>query len=454
VTVTAADRGGPPGGGGPFRPRDVTSWGRVARARHRVARPRFSDELGACLAPGAGDGGLLAVGLGRSYGDSGLNAERRLIDMAGLDRLVAFDAEAGILRADAGLSLDDLLGVTVPRGWFLPTTPGTRYVTLGGAVANDVHGKNHHSAGSLGCAVREIALLRTDGTRRRPRPGDPLFAATIGGLGLTGVITEVELSLAPIGSAYLDVERLAFGDVAEFFAVARDSAAYEHTVAWVDCTAGAGAPGRGVFSRGSWRSDGRLEPHDRAGGPALPVDLPQGLLNRRSVALFNALYRRLQLRRPAARVEHYAPFFYPLDGLRQWNRLYGRAGFYQYQCVVPPDAAEAAVAELLGAIAASGEGSFLAVLKTFGPRRSEGLVSFPMEGATLALDFANRGARTHALLGRLDNIVAGAGGRLYPAKDGRMPAAMFQAGYPEWRRLGELKDPGLCSDFWRRVSTE
>lgn len=431
---------------------DYTSWGRVKRLPHRVARPVFFDELRSLIAAESGSDPVLAVGLRRSYGDTPMNGAR-LVDMTGLDRFIAFDRANGIVQCDAGLSIDDLLRVIVPVGWFPSTTPGSRFVTIGGAIANDVHGKNHHRSGSFGCSVRSIGLARSDGSVHRLRPQDPLFAATLGGLGLTGAITDAVFSLAPIESANLDVERIPFANVGEFFELARESEAdFEHTVSWIDCASQGAALGRGIFQRANWRTDGRLDTHDAGSGKTMPFDLPRGTLNGLTVRLFNTLYNRMQRRGARIQTVHYAPFFYPLDTIRHWNRMYGSAGLYQYQCVIPPADACAATEELVRVIAASGAGSFLAVLKTFGPRQSGGLLSFPFEGATLALDFANRGAETLHLLATLDRIVLEAGGRLYPAKDGRMPAAMFQAGYPDWRRMSDLKDPGFSSEFWERVS--
>jgi L-gulonolactone oxidase len=264
----------------------------------------------------------------------------------------------------------------------------------------------------------------------------------------------VAIELAPIHSAYLRTERIAFRNIDEFFRLSAESSdAFEHTVSWIDCANVGSFTGRGVFQRSNWLSDGRLYPHERRSGPTLPVDFPDFAINPASVRLFNLLYRRLQLRGPLTRNEHYRQSFYPLDAIREWNRIYGSAGLYQYQCVVPPGQ-EKAVAEMIETIARSGRGSFLVVLKTFGSRQSPGLVSYPMEGSNLAIDFANRGQRTLEVLAKLDEIVLKAGGRLYPAKDGRMPARMFQTGYPRWRQLRALKDPGIESDFWRRVSLE
>lgn len=430
------------------------SWGRVERADQEIASPRFLDELQGLVAEPTNHT-LLAVGLGRSYGDSCLNSGERLIDMTRLDRLISLDAAQGIVRAEAGLSLGDLLRHIVPKGWFTATTPGTRHVTLGGLVANDIHGKNHHRAGSFGRGVTRLGLLRSDRGQVEimASSGDDLFRATVGGLGLTGIITSVELQLAPIRSAYLDVERIAFGHVRDFFRLAAESAeSHEHTVAWIDCASAGMELGRGIFQRGSWLEDGDLLAASDATSLAVPFETPGFLLNALTIRAFNALYYRLQKSGAARQRLHYAPFFYPLDKIGNWNRLYGVGGFYQYQCLVPPSAAEAATEELLREISKAGAASFLSVLKTLGPLDSPGMLSFAREGATLALDFANRGTPTLALLGRLDEIVRQAGGRLYPAKDGRMSAEMFRAGYPDWQSFARHVDPRFSSNFWRRVA--
>lgn len=438
----------------------LLSWGRTLRAPHVVFAPAWRDELSVTLAA-AGvarpDRGVLPVGLGRSYGDSGLNAGGAAVLAAGLDRVIAFDPATRRLRVEAGASIAALLELLVPRGCFLPVTPGTRHVTLGGAVANDVHGKNHHGAGTFGRWVRALGLLRSDGRERVLTPEDDvegLFAATIGGLGLTGLITWAEIELIPIGSALIEAEQEAFGNLDGFFALAERAEAegWDYTVAWVDCMAGGARLGRGLFSRGRHASVGALRVAQPSRLMRMPLDAPGWALNRWSIGAFNAAYyakgKRAAGRRQAV---SYLPFFYPLDGIGDWNRLYGRRGMYQYQCVVPPEAS-GAVRDMLEAIRASGEGSFLATLKTFGRLASPGLISFPMEGTTLALDFPNRGEATLKLLARLDDIVRAAHGRLYPAKDGRMPAAMFRAGYPAWERLAAMVDPAFSSSFWRRVA--
>jgi len=438
-----------------FSPRtDIVSWGRVLRAPHAVACPNFLDELPALVETGARyRNRVLAAGLRRSYGDSNLNGDGALIETTALDRLISFDPSSRILEAEAGVTLQQVLAFAVPRGLFLPVTPGTKFVTLGGAVANDVHGKNHHRSGTFGNWVRGLTLLRSDGSLHQLDAEDEtgLFAATIGGLGLTGVITRVALELKPIGGSDMLAETVPFGNLGEFFALSRESEAnHEYSVAWIDCMARGANLGRGLMTWADHVSGGPLVVSPRR-GPAVPMQMPELMLNSLSIRAFNNLYHWKGARQSGARTVAYDPYFYPLDGLRDWNRLYGSRGFYQYQSVVPPDVAEDATAEMLQTIAASGAGSFLAVLKTFGAIPSPGLLSFPRQGTTLALDFPNRGARTLALLARLDDIVRAAGGRLYPAKDGRLPPDLFRSGHEALARFVAHRDPGLSSSFWRRM---
>lgn len=420
----------------------------------RVARPSFRDQLGALVESGSrGSNRLLASGLRRSYGDSCINDGGALIEMTGLGHLVSFDRTTGHLVAEAGVSLADILDIAIPAGYFLPVTPGTKFVTLGGAVANDVHGKNHHRAGAIGRWVRQISLIRSDGIERVIDRDDStgLFAATVGGLGLTGVISQVALELVPIASSNMDVQTIPFCNLSEFFTLAAESeVTHDYTVAWIDCLANGGKLGRGIFTRARNSRDGELRVHS-GGRLSVPFDAPGLLLNRLSLSAFNEIYYRLAGRARQTTMS-YDPFFYPLDAIGGWNRLYGRRGFYQYQSVVPPASAEVATAEMLRTIANAGQGSFLAVLKTFGDVPSPGLLSFPMQGTTLALDFANRGPSTLSLLDKLDAIVREAGGRLYPAKDGRLPPAMFRAGYPALDQFRTQIDPGMSSTFWRRMN--
>ncbi|MBI2306727.1 MAG: FAD-binding oxidoreductase [Rhodocyclales bacterium] len=420
----------------------LSAWGNLGWPP--AAEVRRCGERGAPLPAVAGT--LLPYGNGRSYGDSCLNPGGTLLAMRGLDRFIAFDAGSGVLACEAGVLLADILAVFVPRGWFLPVTPGTRYVTVGGAIANDVHGKNHHAAGGFGAQVRSFELLRSDGSRRRCSPTDNAdwFAATVGGLGLTGVITQAELQLRRIGGNAIAVHNRRFTGLDEFFAAnAEAEHAHEYAVAWIDCLA---KTPRGVLMGGN-HVDAEL-PAPR-GERNVPLTPPFSCINGLSLRAFNAAYYGKPW--PTAQTVHYQPYFYPLDAIGHWNRIYGPRGFYQYQSVVPPAAAREATGEMLAAIAASGQGSFLAVLKNFGARPSPGLLSFPMPGTTLALDFPNHGAATLALFERLDAIVRAAGGRLYPAKDARMPAAMFRAGYPRLAEFTSYVDPKFSSGFWRRV---
>jgi L-gulonolactone oxidase len=437
---------------------EVRSWGGVLRAQHRVASPSWRDELPVLVASGRSSGvRILASGLRRSYGISGLNPAGALIDMTGLDRFIAFDSDKRTVSAEAGISFAALIEFALARGFFLPVTPGTRFVTLGGAIANDIHGKNHHRNGTLGCWIRRLNLLRTDGHEIELTPNDPtgLFAATVGGLGLTGIITRAELELIPIASTVLDVETIPFSNLDAFFDLAAESEAnFEYTVAWVDCLATGVDLGRGIFMRGNHADSGLLDV--KLGEPRLkvPVALPGFVLNRHAVRAFNALYFRQKSRQQRETAVRLAKFFYPLDSIADWNLIYGRRGMYQYQSVVPRKSQMQATKEMLHSISASGQGSFLAVLKTFGSVPSPGLLSFPCEGTTLALDFPNQGEVTLKLMERLDEIVLKVGGRLYPAKDGRMTARQFHAGYPQASEFSKHVDPGMSSAFWERMKND
>jgi FAD/FMN-containing dehydrogenase len=428
----------------------VSSWGRLPKSRSQLQPLYWStDPL-----PAAGGGTQLPHGLGRSYGDSCLNEGGMLLPTTAMNRVLAFDPATGVIRCEAGISLDALLQFAVPRGWFLPVTPGTKFVTLGGAIANDVHGKNHHRAGTFGRHVRQFELLRSDGRRRlcSPQENAEWFAATIGGLGLTGLITWAEIALRPITSATIAMESVKFANLDDFFAVSAESDHdFEYTVAWVDCLASGPALGRGIFMRGNHAATGALTAHPAA-KLKVPVDFPAAALNPYSVKLFNTLYyARLQKRLTLA-TPHYNPFFYPLDSVSNWNRIYGKRGFFQYQFVVPQGVTTNAIREIFERIARSGQASFLAVLKTLGDVKSPGLMSFPSPGVTLALDFPNNGRRTEELFQQLDRVVLNAGGRFYPAKDARMsPAAFFQS-YPGWKAFATFIDPAFSSSFWRRMT--
>jgi FAD/FMN-containing dehydrogenase len=394
---------------------------------------------------------MLPYGNGRSYGDVCLNDGGTLLRTRGLDRFISFDAASGSLRCEGGVLFSEILDFAVPRGWFLPVTPGTRYVTVGGAIANDVHGKNHHRAGTFGEHVRCFELLRSDGSRRLCSAVEnaDLFAATIGGLGLTGIITWAEFALLRVPGASMQTETLSFAGLAEFFSLSQQSeAGHDYTVAWIDCAGSGRSFGRGLFSRANHAASSTRE--RRTMRLSVPFTPPFALINGLTLRAFNAAYFHFS-RRGRALVP-YGPYFYPLDAIGEWNRIYGPRGFLQYQCVVPPAAAHDAIAELLRRIAASRSGSFLAVLKVFGDRPPAGLLSFARAGTTLALDFPNRGAATLELLERLDDIVAAAGGAVYPAKDARLSGERFRRYFPQWEALQAHVDPRFSSGFWRRVT--
>lgn len=429
----------------------ILSWGRYPKsAHHHVHKPAWNDQLPEIL-KAAAPGFLLPYGLGRSYGDSCLNAGRDLVDCRRLNRILGFDESTGMLRSESGVSLSDILHVFLPKGWFLPVTPGTRFVTIGGAIANDVHGKNHHCAGTFGAHVRQIGLHRSnDGlVICNSEENSDMLRATIGGLGLTGVIAWADIQLKRVAGPWIDAESIPFQSLNTFLDLNRESNdRFEYTVAWLDCFAGKNA--RGIFFRGNHAADHGKEFHPRR-GPKLPFALPAWMLNRYSVKAFNMAYYSIHAAKKGAVVVPYDSFFTPLDSIRQWNLLYGKQGFLQYQCVIPETNLEA-FAELLDRIARSGRGSFLGVLKQFGSAPPAGMLSFPRPGLTIALDFAMRGERTLRLMQSLDEIVRQSGGALYPAKDARMSPALFEASFPRWRGFVPYIDPKISSSFWRRVT--
>lgn len=402
---------------------------------------------------------VLPFGYGRSYGDTCLNDGGTLIDTTGLSRFIRFDEESGVLRCEAGVSLGEILEISVPRGWFLPVTPGTKHVTVGGAIANDVHGKNHHTAGTFGCHVSQFELMRSSGQRLLCSADEnvDLYKATIGGLGLTGVILWAEMQLKRISNPLIRMDSIRFRDLNEFFDLSASSDQnYEYTVAWVDCLAKGQQLGRGIFIRGN-----HLETESATGSfsfrrerkcLSLPCSAPNMLLNQVTMNAFNLVYYYRHFARRRSQVLDYDPFFYPLDGLTHWNRLYGSRGFLQYQCVVPCIENNRVMREILYRISVSKKASFLSVLKMLGRRRSPGMLSFPRPGITLALDFPNDGEKTFQLLDELDKIVAAVGGAVYPAKDARMSAQSFRCFFPNWKEFTRFIDPKFSSSFWRRVT--
>ena len=400
---------------------------------------------------------VLPYAYGRSYGDSCLNEGGVSIDVSHLQRFMSFDESRGLLRCEAGVSLAEILAVMVPRGWFLPVSPGTKFVSVGGAIANDIHGKNHHRAGTFGCHVTRFELLRSNGERFTCSPDEnsELFRATIGGLGLTGIILWAEFQLKPIVNPYIDMDHIRFASLDEFFAISAESDQdYEYTMSWVDILIGGDNLCRGIFMRGNHNQSRELASKavKKRLPLALPFNFPSFVLNTLTVKTFNELFYHAQLSKRSHKVGPYEPFFYPLDSIHEWNRMYGKRGFLQYQFVIPFEVAHDAMKEILARIRHSGEGSFLTVLKKFGDIQSPGMLSFPRPGLTLALDFAFSGQKTLQLLEDLDKIIRQSGGAVYPAKDARMSAESFQAFFPRWREFAQYVDPHFSSSFWRRVS--
>ena len=452
------------------RPRELllTGWGRTAPSRAEVVEPASLDAVAEALAS-AGPRGALARGLGRSYGDAAQNAGGRVVAMAGLASVREVDPERAVARVDAGISIEALARLLVPLGLFVHVTPGTWHVTVGGAIAADVHGKNHHRDGTFGDHVLSFELLTPQGERvtvtRDEQPD--LFTATVGGMGLTGVILSATLRLLRVESAHMvvDRERAANLDQAMARMVESDDQ-YRYSVAWIDCLARGRSLGRSVLLRGDHATADQA-PTPASGNGAGPLDggarlaappwTPPGLLRRSTVRVFNEAYYRAAPVRETGRLEPLRPYFYPLDAVEGWNRIYGPRGFLQYQFVVPDDRGDAlrgALERLTGA----GCPSFLGVLKRFGPGEaaSRGMLSFPMQGWTLTLDVPAAVPGLGSLLDSLDELVAEAGGRVYLAKDSRLRPDVLEAMYPrlgEWRAFRERLDPGgtMRSDLSRRL---
>jgi len=406
------------------------SWGRYPAAAHAAEVP-IAWRTDAAL---PSERPLLPYACGRSYGDSCLNDGGALIRTRGLDRFISLEGD--VLRCEAGVTLGEILELTVPRGLFLPVVPGTKHVSVGGAIANDIHGKNHHRAGTFGSHVRRFEILRSNG-RFECAPGDPLFDATIGGLGLTGLVLWAEILMKRVPGPAIRMEAIPFEGLDEFFALSDESdAKFEYTVAWIDVL----RDDRGIFFRGE-----HAEGKKRGPGAARSVPFSLRLVNDFTVQAFNEAYFNAQKLGRRKKLQHYDKFFFPLDGVAHWNRLYGKGGFLQFQCVVP-------TADALRAVLKEAPPSPLTVLKKFGEVKSPGMLSFPRPGFTLALDLANRGGETYATYIRLERTAIEAGGALYPAKDARMNPKSFAASFPRREEFAKFIDPAFSSSFWRRVS--
>lgn len=444
----------------------LTGWGRTDPTTATVLIPDRLDQIQE-LIRGAAPASLIPRGLGRAYGNAAQCEGGRVLDLRRFDR-ISLDAQAGRVTAGTGVSLDQLLRAVVPAGFFIPVTPGTRNVTVGGAIAADVHGKNHHGEGSFASHVRRLQLIDGSGALLDLDPADPAtasrFWATAGGMGLTGVISDASIDLIPIQTSLISVDTDRHGDLDSLMAaMVEGDGRYRYSVAWVDSLHPAG---RGVLTRGDHASLDQLQAerpelaedplaYDPKALASAPPFLPGGLLNSWTVRAFNEAWFRKAPRHRIGELQAIGPYFHPLDGVSDWNRIYGPAGFLQYQFVVP-DAAAHLVPRTLEALRKVGAPSFLTVLKRFGPS-NPGPLSFPMPGWTLAADVSAAVPGLMETLDELDEAVAEAGGRLYLAKDSRQSAAMLQRSYPaleDWRQRRALMDPrGIFqSDLARRVN--
>ncbi len=408
----------------------LSGWGRYPVLQTRVYAPRSIEALADIV---RSEPTLIARGNGRAYGDSAVNAAATL-KTKNLNHMVAFDPETGQLIAEAGVLLGDVISAFLPRGWFPMVTPGTKFVTIGGAIASDVHGKNHHKDGSFHACVDWVEVMGATGevTRASPTENAALFEHTLGGMGLTGIITRAAIRLRPVGSAWIAQTTIPAPNLRAAMEVFEANQEATYSVAWIDCLADWAKLGRSLVMLGEHAERDALIGRARSvpfktpqkSKRTVPFDFPGFALNRFSVRAFNALYYWAGSRKKGTQLVDWDTYFYPLDAILEWNRIYGRKGFAQFQCVLPLTTSEEGLSQLLTEISKAGAGSFLAVLKRFGAQDSA--FSFPMEGYTLALDFPIN-AKTLRLLSALDRITLEHGGRFYLAKDSRMSAETFAA---------------------------
>jgi|TARA_B110000003_G_scaffold259486_1_gene279528 FAD/FMN-containing dehydrogenase len=424
----------------------LSSWGNTLSSDHEIYN--LQDKKNAQHLLSQKTKGIV-YGMGRSYGDVCLNPGGIAWKSSALDRLIAFDEELGILECESGISLQSIQDIVMPRGWMLPVSPGSQYISVGGAIANDVHGKNHHKFGTFGNHVLEILLLRSNNKPILCSPEKNLdwFKATIGGIGLTGIIFSCKIQLRKVEGDWLEAESIPFKSLSSFLSLSDSSESdWEYTAAWIDCLSRNDI--RGIFERGRHTSMNKNFTKRSINFAFTP---PFSVVNRVTLSLFNPIYFFLKTLFSNRKKIYYTKFLHPLDNILNWNRMYGPKGFYQFQCVIPRETCEDAIEEMLGLISLARMGSFLAVLKTFSNFQPVGLLSFACPGITLALDFPNKGEKTKQLFSQLEDIVKNSNGRIYLAKDILMTKEIFECTYPESNKFKEFRDPNISSQMSKRL---
>ncbi|MFC5528994.1 FAD-binding oxidoreductase [Cohnella yongneupensis] len=423
----------------------MSGWGRYPVQESYVVRPENYDQLRES-ASSLSLKSYLAYGMGRSYGDSPLNKDGGLIITTKLNHFISFDEQTLTLECEAGVSFEEILDVFLPKGYFLPVTPGTKFITVGGAIANDVHGKNHHIDGAFSQHLLDFTLLLASGEVLRCSRDEnvELFWATIGGIGLTGIILTAKFYLIPIETAYYDVHYQQARNLDEALRLFNESDdQYRYSVAWIDCLAKGSSLGRSVLMRGNHANLATVKKRDplqilHKTKLSIPIDFPSFILNKLTIKSFNSLYYNIHPK-DSHKIVGYDSFFYPLDSIHQWNRMYGKKGFVQYQAVFPPETSHQGLTEMLECLSSSNRASFLAVLKSSGAE-SGGLLSFPKKGYTLALDIPINNDAIFSFLYSLDEIVIRHGGRVYLAKDSTLAPEHFAAMYPSLERFKQIKN--------------
>tara|TARA_E500000331_G_scaffold180174_1_gene173523 strand:- start:3743 stop:5032 length:1290 start_codon:yes stop_codon:yes gene_type:complete len=425
----------------------IKSWNNYPKVKHKNIQ-MFSNNLS------FNSNKNLAHGLGRSYGDVCLNENENLILTNKLNEVLEFNKETGVLKCNAGISLKEILNLIAPNGWFLPVVPGTRYVSIGGAIANDIHGKNHHKFGSFGNFVESFKLLRSNGEIMNCSKNEnkDYFKATIGGMGLTGIIISAEIKLIKIESEYIDTTTLRYESLKEYWEINQEAEKnFDYTVSWVDCSIKNNGGLRGVFHSGNHSENNPTKKNKKDISVPVPFTPPFSLVNNLTMKIINETYYKIN-KTENFKPQHYKTFFFPLDMIGSWGKAYGSKGFFQYQFVIPSESGIDGINKILNEIKNHGQVPALGVLKTFGDIESVGMMSFPREGLTMALDFQNKGLETLNFLDRLDKIVMEYGGALYPAKDSRMSKDIFENSFPNLNEFSNFIDPKFSSSFWRRVN--